>query len=348
MFTPEFNYTHSIVRNLMNIEGAKEVIENSAILPIWQLHLQKEALIRQAHHTTRIEGAQLTIDQVRDLVNEKPIVARERDVQEVRNYLKVAAFIDEVYGDPDMEFDLRTIRHIHYLTLAGIEDGYEPGEFRKIQNYVVNSKTKEVIYTPPSASEVPILMLELVDWLRSDEANQLSPLLKSGIAHYQLVAIHPFLDGNGRTARALANLILYHAGYDIKRLFSLEEYYDANPASYYEALQSVRTTGELTIWLEYFTAGIAEEMQKIKQLVLTHSRDRALRDKIGQVALSKRQLGILSYVKKHGQITNRELQALVNLSHASAHKELVTLVESGVLRKKGKGRGTHYLLVDDF
>ncbi len=348
MFTPKFEYTHSIVKDLMNIEGAKEVIENSPILPVWQSRLQKEALVRQAHHTTRIEGTQLTIEQVRDLIDEKPIVARERDIQEVRNYLKVAAFIDEVYGDPNMELDLRTIRHIHYLILDGIEGGYEPGEFRKIQNYVVNNKTKEVIYTPPSASEVPILMLELVDWLRSDEANQLSPLLKAGIAHYQLVDIHPFLDGNGRTARALANLILYHAGYDIKKLFSLEEYYDANPAGYYEALQSVRTTGVLTTWLAYFTAGIAAEMQKIKELVLTHSRDRALRDKIGQIALSERQLAILAYVEKHGQITNRELQQLTNLSHASAYKELLTLVESGVLVKKGKARGTHYVLVDDF
>ncbi len=348
MFKPEFNYTHNIVRNLMNIEGAKEVIENSPILPVWQSRLQKEALVRQAHHTTRIEGTQLTIEQVRDLIDEKPVVARERDIQEVRNYLKVAAFIDEVYDDPDMELDLRTIRHIHYLILDGIEGGYEPGEFRKIQNYVVNNKTKEVVYTPPLASEVPILMLELVDWLRSDEASELSPLLKAGIAHYQLVGIHPFLDGNGRTARALANLILYHAGYDIKKLFSLEEYYDMNPAGYYEALQSVRTTGAFTTWLEYFTAGIATEMQKIKELVLTHSRDRALRDKIGQVALSERQLAILAYVEKHGQITNRELQQLADLSHATAHKELLTLVQSGLLNKKGKARGTYYVLVDDF
>ena len=240
MFVPEFNYTRSIVKNLMDIEGAKEVIENSAILPIWQSRRQKDALIRQAHHTTRIEGAQLTIEQVRDLVDDKPVVARERDI------------------------------------------------------------------------------------------------------------IHPFLDGNGRTARALANLILYHGGCDIKRLFSLEEYYDANPAGYYEALQSVRITGELTTWLEYFTAGIAEEMQKIKILVLSHSRDRALRDKIGQIELSERQLEILSYVEENRQITNRELQELAQLSNVSAHKELMTLVGSGVLKKEGKGRATHYVLIDDF
>ena len=348
MFKPEFGYTHSIVRNLMDIEGAKEVIENSPILPLWQSRLQKDALIRQAHHTTQIEGTQLTFEQVRDLIDDKPVVARERDIQEVRNYFNVAAFIDEIYGNPDMELDLRTIRHIHYLTLDRIEDGYEPGEFRKVQNFVVDNKTNEVVYTPPPASEVPIQMLELVDWLRSDNAMQLSPLLRSGIAHYQLVTIHPFLDGNGRTARALANLILYNSGYDIKKLFSLEEYYDVNPSDYYEALQSGRTTGVLTTWLEYFTTGIATEMQKVKQLVLTHSRDKALRDKIGQVALTERQLKILAYVEEHGRITNRELQKLAELSHSTAHKELLTFIQSGLLIKKGKGRGTYYILVDDF
>ena len=347
MFTPEFNYTHSIVRNLMNIEGAKEVVENVLLLPIWQSRHQKEALIRQAHYTTRIEGTQLTIEQVQDLIDEKLVVARERDIQEVRNYLKVAAFIDEVYRDPEMEIDLRTIRHIHYLTLEGLEARYEPGEFRKIQNYVANIKTKEIIYIPPPAWEVPILMLELVDWLHSDEANQLSPLLKAGIAHYQLVAIHPFLDGNGRTARALANLILYRSSYDIKKLFSLEEYYDVNSADYYEALQSVLTTGELTKWLEYFTAGIASEMQRIKKLILTHNKDRILGDKIGQVKPSSRQLEILSYVEKHRRITNRELQDFAQISNVSAYHELTALVESGILKKGGGGRGTYYVLVGD-
>lgn len=121
-----------------------------------------------------------------------------------------------------------------------------------------------------------------------------------------------------------------------------------NPTDYYEALQSVRITGTLTTWLEYFTAGIASEMQKIKELVLTHSRDRVLRDKIGQVAITERQLKILAYVEEHGRITNRELQQLANLSHATAHNELLILIQSGLLNQKGKVRGTYYVLVDDF
>jgi len=173
MFTPKFRYTHKIVNNLMKIEGAKEMIMNSPIIPIWQSRLQKDALVRMAHHTTHIEGTQLTKEQVRDLIDGKQVVARERDKQEVFNYLKVISFIDEVYSDPEMVIDLRTIRHIHRLTMEGLKDGYEAGEYRKVQNYVVDSKTGKIIYTPPPANEVPILMMELIDWLRSEEASDL-------------------------------------------------------------------------------------------------------------------------------------------------------------------------------
>ena len=343
MFTPNFCYTNSLVRNLMQIQGAKEVIENSPILPIWQFQIQKDALIRQVHHTTHIAGVQLTIEQIRDLFEGEPIVAHERDKRQALNYLKVVDFINEVYKDPNMVIDLRTIRHLHTLIFEGLERGDEAGQFRKAQNWVKSSKTKEIIYKPPPPSDVPSLMQELVDWLRSEEANQLSPILTAGIVHYQFVIVHPFFDGNGRTARSLANLILYQLGYDIKKLFSLEEYYDANPSDYSAFLQ-----GELTTWLEYFTTGIAEEMQKIKELVLRHSRDRVLRDKIGQVKLTPRQLEILSYVEKHRRITNRKVQEITHISNASAYKELTVLVESGILKKIGKARGTHYVLVDDF
>ncbi len=117
-------------------------------------------------------------------------------------------------------------------------DAATPGDYRNIQNYVVNSKTKEVIYTPPAVFEAPQLMHELIDWINLD--TEIHPVLMSGIAQFQLVHIHPFLDGNGRTARLLSTLCLYQRGYDFKKLFTISEYYDRNRTDYYEAIQSVR------------------------------------------------------------------------------------------------------------
>ncbi len=92
-----------------------------------------------------------------------------------------------------------------------------PGEYRRIQNYAVNASTGRVIYTPPTAVELPVMMSDLVKWLNSEQ--DILPILMSGIAQFQLVHIHPFLDGNGRVSRLLSTLCLYKPGYDFKRLY---------------------------------------------------------------------------------------------------------------------------------
>ena len=93
---------------------------------------------------------------------------------------------------------------------------------RGIQNYVVNAGTGAVVYTPPAAYDVPILVRELVVWLNQER--DVHPVLVSGVAQFQLVHIHPFLNGNGRASRLLSTLCLYRAGYDFKRLFTISEY----------------------------------------------------------------------------------------------------------------------------
>ena len=138
-----------------------------------------------------------------------------------------------------------------------------PGEYRRIQNYVVNSGIGDAVYTPPPANNVPILMRELINWL--NQTGQVHPVLASGIAQFQLVHIHPFLDGNGRTSRLLSTLCLYKAGYDLKRLFTFSEYYDRDRAAFYWALQGVREHDmDLTGWLEFFTAGLATQLDEVK------------------------------------------------------------------------------------
>ena len=124
--------------------------------------------------------------------------------------------------------------------------------------------TKEIIYTPPTPLQVPPLMAEFVFWLNAER--EVHPILVAGVAQYQLVHIHPFLDGNGRTARLLSMLCLYRKGYDFKRLFTLSEYYDHDRASYYRAIQSVRERElDLTEWLEYFTNGLRSQLAEVQE-----------------------------------------------------------------------------------
>ena len=131
------------------------------------------------------------------------------------------------------------IREIHKRLVSNVRgNAAAPGEYRKIQNYVSNSQTNKIIYTPPPAYEVNIQMQELLYWINHE--TEISDILVAGIAQFQLVDIHPFLDGNGRSARLLSTLCLYRQGYDFKKLFTLSEYYDRNRKNYYEAIQNVR------------------------------------------------------------------------------------------------------------
>ena len=91
-------------------------------------------------------------------------------------------------------------------------------------------------------------------------------MIVSGIAQFQFVHIHPFIDGNGRTSRLLSTLCLYRAGYDFKRLFSISEYYDRDRPAFYAAIQSVRESGmDLTKWLEYFAEGLSSQLLEVRK-----------------------------------------------------------------------------------
>lgn len=187
--------------------------------------------------------------------------ADPNDVRELLNYRDAFEFVSAYLhdGGPITE---GLIREIHKHLVTCVRGGStQPGQYRTVQNYVVNSATGETIYTPPPPADVPPRMQQLVDWLNAP--TEIHPVLIAGIAQFQLVHIHPFVDGNGRASRLLSTLCLYRTGYDFKRLFTISEYYDRDRAAFYAAIQGVRQADmDLTGWLEYFASGLATQMQE--------------------------------------------------------------------------------------
>ncbi len=166
------------------------------------------------------------------------------------NYKKAIDFISKYLGREDPVTE-GLIRELHKILVEDVRGGQaDPGNYRKIQNYVVNSRTRKVIYTLPPSLDITHLMKKFVEWINA--AEDVSLILVSGISQFQFVHINTFIDGNGRTARLLATLILYKTGYDFKRLFTISDYYDKDRPLYYKAIQSVRGNGmDMTVWLEY-------------------------------------------------------------------------------------------------
>ncbi|CEG11837.1 conserved hypothetical protein [groundwater metagenome] len=346
MYNPKYEISNKLLNCLNRISAAHNLITNAPLIPKWESKLREDARIKSAHFSTRIEGNTLTLDEVRDLFDGKEVYAKPRDKQEVVNYRKVLEFVD---GEP--EISLETMKEINRITLEKIDDE-NGGKFRKIQNYIVKetNRKREIIYTPPPAKEIPGMMHDLAGWISGAVKEEISPVIIAGVAHYEFVSIHPFLDGNGRTARALATLILYKLGYDTKRLFSLEEHYDLNLAGYYSALQSAQENRdnereELTLWLEYFAEGIANELTRIEKQILDISRDKALKDKLGQLELNERQMKAVSHILKYERITNREYVKKFGVSNATAKRDLNELTSMKLLMQKGRGRSVYYIIM---
>ncbi|MFH0864367.1 MAG: Fic family protein [Candidatus Gottesmanbacteria bacterium] len=343
MYNPHYNITNKILKNIGTIEGAREIIMNAPLVPAWEKKFRDEAILRTVHYGTHIEGNELNISEAAQVLEGKEIVGRERDVQEVINYRQVLNFIDNFINS----IDENTIKTIHRFTTDKILSSSECGQYRNKQVVVKNSSTQEIVFRPPPAVEIPYQVEDFLDWLTSEK--DIHPVLKAGITHYELVRIHPFLDGNGRVARALATLVLVKDGYDIKKFFSLEEHYDQDAQRYYDALQSVKPdeSYDLTEWLTYFTEGLAIELNRIKEKVQGLSVDLKLKEKIGgtQIALTERQMKIVDYIQKVGFLQNKQFDELFPMiSEDTILRDLKELLEKSIIKKEGSTKAAKYVL----
>ena len=344
MFKPIFQYNNNIVNNLTVIAEAKSVIINSPLIPNWEVSLRKAAFLSSAHSSTAIEGNPLTYEDVTALAEGRELMVRIKDRQEVLNYFEA---LDKI---PDFAlkspFTIEDPLEIHkMITKDTLENHNDEGIFRNRQVVVGNPITREIIFRPPDTDNVPDLIDNFLSWFNSPETEKLNPVIVSGITHYELVRIHPFIDGNGRSARIMAMIVLYKRGYDIKRFFSLDDYYNQDRDKYYEALKTVNPDLlDLTQWLEYFTTGVLTSIKFVKDKVLGLSKDVKFLKKKGQIPLNDRQMKIVEKIIENSKITNKDVQNMFNLSHSSAYDELKKMMDIEVIEVKGKGRSTHYVL----
>lgn len=332
---PRFSISNPITAALTRIERARGFLEAAKLSEDWIRRMGERALILEAHHTTHIEGTRLTLEQSeRLLAGETVPEADPDDARELLNYRRAFEFVSTYlgHGGPITE---GLIREIHKRLVEGVRGGSAaPGEYRRVQNYVVNSATRAVVYTPPPAHDVPVLMRELVEWL--NDPGDVHPVLASGAAQFHLVHIHPFLDGNGRTSRLLSTLYLYRAGYDFKRLFTISEFYDRDRPAFYPAIQGVRERGmDLTGWLEFFTEGLATQLDEVK----TRGERAIRRDVLArQHGLSDRQALALGRVLDDGRLTIQEFEALCpEVNRRTLQRDLKSLVDKGLLVERGTG-----------
>jgi Fic family protein len=370
MYVPKYTITTQILKDIGAIEAAREVIENAPLVPAYEAKFRDEAKFKAAHYGTALEGNDLTEGEAKMIMDRgvgsvteaenAGIVARARDVQEVINYRNVLDFINRVPAqNPKPEvtaegfvYTKELLCEIHKLVVDRVVANDEAGVFRKTQVVLRNSITGEIGFKPPSFLEVPFLIDDFFSWLNSDFGRQEHPVLRAGITHYVLAAVHPFIEGNGRTARAMATMVLFTEGYDVKRFFALEEYFDKHASDYFGALMEVSNQAiklddrDLTPWLSVFTRALSLELTRIKETVRELSVDIKIKQRMGkQVALSERQMKMVEYLNSNGEISMAEARGILAMvSEDTILRDLKYLMKKGVITKKGSTKAAKYIL----
>lgn len=337
-FTPTYVIADRLAGALARLEGARERINGLPITPSVLAGLRETARLFSTHYSTMIEGNRLTEKDVKQvIVQRRRFPDRARDEREVKGYYRALAWVEELAGrgGPIME---TAIREIHGLLMAGGKKGVAT-PYRGGQNVIKDGASGRIVYMPPEAKDVPALMRALTEWL-ARAADAVPCPLRAAIAHYQFATIHPYYDGNGRTARLLANLVLHAGGYGLKGIYSLDEYYARDLHAYYDAIAvgpshnyyEGRARADITAWLEYFVAGMegafarVEEQAKAAEARWETDKSPVLR------RLDPRQRTALTLFARRQFITSRDVSELFSFAPRTARLLLQKWAEQGFLR----------------
>lgn len=344
MFHPHYEITPELLNHLGRIEVLKEKIATCPIHPAEEYRLKRAALLSMVHHSTAIEGNTLNLREISQILEGKKIQAPLREIHEVKNYKKALDFIGKRKSST---ITLKDILKIHRLTTAHVLPDEKSGRFRKESVFVVRRTlmAQEVLYTAPPHQKVHVLINSLLNWVNQKRQEKLSPVLIAGIAHAEMAAIHPFADGNGRSARLLATLILYNEHYDFRKLFALENYYNTDRPSYYKAIHLGKTYAErskksLNDWLSYFVRGFLSEMETVAETIRPFMHLK----KAGHphVVLSRDEIKIMDFLNEMQSLRSEDIEAVLTVSKRTAQRHLLRLIKKGLIKKFGSRKGAYY------
>lgn len=273
-FSPIYRITPLIAQDLMRIEAAKQKVMLLPVNPKILASLRETAKLYTTHYSTMIEGNRLDPIQIKEVLTlQGHFPGRERDEYEVKGYYAALAQLEQ-YVAQNHAVTEKVMQTLHALVMSDGRTRVSPTVYRDGQNVIRDSATGAIVYMPPESKDVRGMMKNLVAWIK--ESVDLPCPIIAAIAHYQFATIHPYYDGNGRTARLLTTLILHLGGYDLKGLYSLEEYYAKNLLAYYRAISIGpshnyyfgRAESDITSWIEYFISGMALAFEKVVNQML--------------------------------------------------------------------------------
>ena len=354
-FSPRYLITPKIAGSLMRIEASREKVVHLPLTVAVLSSLRETARLHTTHYSTMIEGNRLDSDQTEVVIkHEGHFPGRERDECEVKGYYAALERVEQ-WAASGRSVTEKVIQTLHAFVMADGRTKVAPTPYRDGQNVIRDGKTRGIVYMPPEAKDVPGLMGGMIQWI--SESKDLPCPLVAGIIHYQFATIHPYYDGNGRTARLLTTLLLHLGGYSLKGLYSLEEYYARDLGAYYDALNvgeshnyyMGRAEADITKWVEYFVNGVADSFENVMKSMAAADAKGSL-DQSGLIrTLDPRQRKALSLFQEFETIASRQIGELFGVKPRTSAQICSAWVKSGFLEiVDPSNRGRKYRLARQY
>lgn len=350
MYKPNFEITPTILSGISEIAQIKVAVSKSRVLPLNEAQLRRQAIVRMAHTSTSIEGNKLAEYQVDKVLSGMSVNADQQSIIEVKNYQEALKEMEKI-AEIKKHLSIEDILQIHTTLMKGLMEKDKIGHFRPEDIYIIDDlgDGREVLrYKGPPAKKVPFLLNELLTWLTQADKDKLHPVIKAGIFHTQFVHIHPFADGNGRITRLLTQLILYKEHWDFRKIIVLEDYYNRDRLSYYNALadnwEDHYTEGiDITFWIEYFVNGFLVEARKVDEVIssIGFGKSDGLSE---QVFLDRDEIQIMDFLSTTGRLTSNDVIEILGIAKRTSQLKLKNLVEKGLIKPQGAGPSTYYIL----
>jgi Fic family protein len=335
----------AVLRACQELDAWRARIDNKgAFLRIWQGRLRRDLEAEAVAASTSMEGVPVTVDEVRRiLAGERPAEVSEADRSLVEGYRDAMGFVLRRADDPAHRWDRESLVGLHDRILAG-NWAEGAGRLRSEQRLVANNQSGQIVFEPPPFDLVPGLVDEMCDLVNLGFSH---PAIVAAWIHIATAAIHPFRDGNGRTARVLSSLAMYRGGFRRREFTSLEGWWGRHLQDYYAAFlclgREFHRDADVTPFIE---AHVQAQLSQVRALDL---RERVLRriftvmlELLDTAGFDQRVSNALWDAFFGSTVTAGYYRAVADVSPATATNDLVRATAAGLLNAQGERRGRRY------
>lgn len=339
MSHPQFNISDVLLSNIKKISVIIAELNGRSFSQTVLATFEQKANSLSAYASTSIEGNPLPLTEVKRLLKSRPENIRDAE-REVLNYNRILEKINEGIKRGSLKVDMDFICAVQREVTTGLIEKFRCGKVRKEPVFVNDPRSGKTVYWPPDHQDIAKLMKNLIQFIK-EKRGRLEPLILAGIFHKEFAIIHPFMDGNGRTARLVSKTLLADMGLDTFNLFSFENYYHQNVTAYFQQVgllgnyYDMEDDLDFTTWLEYFTGGIIDELLRVKKELETETTS-------PENVLQAHHKKVMDFIAKNGFITDRDYSRLTKRAKATRALDFRKLLGMGLIERFGKGRLTHY------